>query len=135
MPRLARHPQARLRSCRPRSGQQPGRDYYDSRGWIPADKIFESVSRTLEYAYDDHAMAVIADKVGAHEDAQTLRKRALNYAHLFDAQRGFMRPGSTMDSLPNLTIRSHWAIPRNGAILPRATAGRRPSSTSTMSTA
>jgi len=69
-----------------------GRDYYDSRGWIPADKIFESVSRTLEYAYDDHAMAVIAEKVGAHDDAATLRKRALNYAHLFDAQRGFMRP-------------------------------------------
>jgi putative alpha-1,2-mannosidase len=68
-----------------------GRDYYDSRGWIPADKIFESVSRTLEYAYDDHAMAVIAEAVGAHEDASALRKRA-ELAHLFDAQRGFMRP-------------------------------------------
>jgi predicted alpha-1,2-mannosidase len=37
-------------------------------------------------------MAIIADAVGAHEDAATLRKRSLNYANLFDARRGFMRP-------------------------------------------
>lgn len=88
-------PAIRKRAFDPKAPDQDnslGRDYYYDRGWIPADKIFESVSRTLEYAYDDSAMAIIADAVGAHEDAAALRKRSLNYANLFDAKRGFMRP-------------------------------------------
>ena len=46
-----------------------GRGYYYDLGYIPADKIWESVSRTQEYAYDDWAMAVLADAAGAKDDA------------------------------------------------------------------
>lgn len=66
-------------------------DYYDL-GYVAADKTWESVSRTQEYAYDDWAMAVIADAAGAHDDAATLRKRSLNYRNVIDRSIGFARP-------------------------------------------
>jgi len=65
---------------------------YDERGFIPADQVFESVSRTLEYSYDDYASAHIADAAGATADAARLRKRSGNWRNVFDASIGFARP-------------------------------------------
>ncbi|MBB5714109.1 GH92 family glycosyl hydrolase [Sphingomonas aerophila] len=69
-----------------------GRGFYYDLGFIPADKVWESVSRTQEYAYDDWAMAVLADAAGAREDAATLRKRSLNYRNVISQEVGFARP-------------------------------------------
>ena len=69
-----------------------GRGYYYDLGYIPADKIWESVSRTQEYAYDDWAMAVLADAAGAKDDAAALRKRSLNYRNVLDAKDRFAKP-------------------------------------------
>ena len=65
---------------------------YDENGYVPADTVFESVSRTLEYAYDDYASAHIADAAGATADAARLRKRSGNWRNVFDASIGFARP-------------------------------------------
>ncbi|MES2421155.1 MAG: GH92 family glycosyl hydrolase [Pseudomonadota bacterium] len=65
---------------------------YDTMGYIPADTVFESVSRTLEYAYDDYASAHLADAAGASADAARLRKRSGNWRNVFDASIGFARP-------------------------------------------
>jgi predicted alpha-1,2-mannosidase len=69
-----------------------GRGYYYDLNYIPADKIWESVSRTQEYAYDDWAMAVLADAAGAKEDAETLRSRSRNYRNVLDAKTRFAKP-------------------------------------------
>jgi predicted alpha-1,2-mannosidase len=69
-----------------------GRGYYYDLGYIPADKIWESVSRTQEYAYDDWAMAVLAEAAGAKDDAATLRKRSRNYRNVLDAGTRFAKP-------------------------------------------
>lgn len=69
-----------------------GLDDYRSRGFIPSDKVAEAASKTLEYAYDDWAIATLADAVGAPQDADRLRARSRNYRNLFDASQGFMRP-------------------------------------------
>ncbi|UGB37521.1 GH92 family glycosyl hydrolase [Frateuria soli] len=69
-----------------------GLTYYRKLGYIPADKDWESVSKTLEYCYDDWAMAHLADAVGAHEDAKHLRERSRNYRNVFDRKRTFVRP-------------------------------------------
>ncbi len=69
-----------------------GRGYYYDLNYIPADKVWESVSRTQEYAYDDWAMAVIADAAGAKDDAEKLRNRSLNYRNVLDPKIGFARP-------------------------------------------
>jgi predicted alpha-1,2-mannosidase len=69
-----------------------GLPLYRAKGFIPADKESESVSKTLEYSYDDWAMASLATAVGQHADAALLKKRSQNYQHVFDAKLQFVRP-------------------------------------------
>jgi predicted alpha-1,2-mannosidase len=69
-----------------------GRDLYDKLGYVPADKVFESVSRTQEYAYDDWASSHLARVAGATEDAERLHKRSSNWRNVIDGKIGFARP-------------------------------------------
>ena len=69
-----------------------GLGYYRKLGYIPADEHGESVSRALEYCYNDWACAKVADKTGNGEDASIQRKRSQNYRNLFDKQTEFIRP-------------------------------------------
>ncbi|EOR92812.1 Alpha-1,2-mannosidase [Arcticibacter svalbardensis MN12-7] len=51
----------------------------------------EQVSRTLEYAYDDYALAVVAKGLHKTADFVSLSKRALNYKNIFDPVVGMVR--------------------------------------------
>ncbi|RYX83573.1 hypothetical protein EON83_14330 [bacterium] len=51
----------------------------------------QSVSRLLEYAYDDWCIAKMAEKLGHTEDAKLFYNRAANYRNAFDTNVGFMR--------------------------------------------
>ncbi len=51
----------------------------------------EQVSRTLEYAYDDFCLAVLAESLGLSADAEDFRRRARNYRNVFDPSTGFVR--------------------------------------------
>ena len=51
----------------------------------------EQVSRTLEYTYDDYALAMVAKALGKTDDYQLLSKRALNYKNTFDPSVGLSR--------------------------------------------
>lgn len=48
----------------------------------------EQVSRTLEYAFDDYALSTIAKALHKQKDYAALKKRAGNYANVFDPQLG-----------------------------------------------
>ncbi|WP_199223612.1 MULTISPECIES: GH92 family glycosyl hydrolase [unclassified Novosphingobium] len=72
--------------------EDSGLEPYRRLGYIPADTVREAASKTLEYAYDDWAMAAIAAAAGAHEDATALRARSRNWRNLFDKDTGFVRP-------------------------------------------
>jgi predicted alpha-1,2-mannosidase len=50
----------------------------------------EQVSRTLEYAYDDYALATIAAATGKKRDHALLAARARNYRLVFDTSAGLM---------------------------------------------
>ncbi len=69
-----------------------GMEFYRAQGYIPSDKVAEAASKTLEIAYDDWAIARLADAAGASDDAEALRKRSLNYRRLFDEKTQFIRP-------------------------------------------
>jgi len=58
---------------------------------IPADKVSESASSTLEEAYDDYAVAQVAKAVGKSADYAFFTKRSTNYKNLFNPARGFMQ--------------------------------------------
>lgn len=51
----------------------------------------EQVSRTLEYAYDDYALSILARAVGRKKDYQVLSERARNYKHVIDPDIGMAR--------------------------------------------
>ncbi len=65
---------------------------YIDKGYIPADRNGVAVSSTLEYAFDDWAIAQLAKKLHRMDVYRTFMKRSENYAHVFDPSAGFMRP-------------------------------------------
>jgi predicted alpha-1,2-mannosidase len=69
-----------------------GLGYYRKLGYIPCDKEEESVSKTMEYIYDDWAVAHIAKAMGQLEEYKLLIERSKNYKNLFDTSTGFIRP-------------------------------------------
>ncbi len=68
-----------------------GLQWYRSMGYIPADLEEESVSKTLEYDYDDWAIAHVAAKLGDAANAKLLVERSRNYRNYWDAGTGFLR--------------------------------------------
>ncbi|MFO8002346.1 MAG: GH92 family glycosyl hydrolase, partial [Marinilabilia sp.] len=60
--------------------------------YIPADKEDESVSKALEYAISDWAIARFAERRGDEENAQKYHERSRVYEKYFDSETRFMRP-------------------------------------------
>ena len=69
-----------------------GIGYYIDLGYIPDEKNGNSVSSTLEYAYDDWAIAQLAKKLGRQDVYQEFYKRSQSYKNVYDKASGFMRP-------------------------------------------
>ena len=68
-----------------------GLKYYKDRGYIPAEKENESISKLLEYSYDDWCITQFAKKLGASDDFGKYNIRSLNYNNVFDKSTGFFR--------------------------------------------
>ena len=73
-----------------------GLKYYKKIGFLPCDRQGESVSKTLEYCYDDWCISQMAKEMGAKDDYLYYHQRAHNYENVFDSSTGFMR-GKKMD--------------------------------------
>lgn len=69
----------------------PGLKALDQYGFIPSDREAESVSKTLEYAYDDWCIAKYASALGKKDEYKYFIRRAQNYKHMFDPSTGNMR--------------------------------------------
>src|SRR5205085_6536780 len=75
------------------------RDYlvvgaYIDHGFLAMEEERESVSKVLEYAYDDWCIAQVAHMLGKTADYERYSARAQSYKNLFDPVSGFMRPRS-----------------------------------------
>ena len=68
-----------------------GLGYYRQYGYIPAGMDGSSVSKTLEYAYDDWCIAMMAKELGYEKDYEKYIERAQYYKNIFDRETGFMR--------------------------------------------
>ncbi|MFY7728264.1 MAG: GH92 family glycosyl hydrolase [Flavobacterium sp.] len=69
-----------------------GLDAYKRNGFISIDDEHESVSKTLEYAYDDWCIAQMANITGHAADYDYFMKRSQNWKNLFDPTTKHMRP-------------------------------------------
>jgi len=75
---------------------QNGQDQFHQTGYLMEDKPpgkgrWQSVSRTLEFAYDDYCIGMMAKALGKTDDAATYLKYATNYRNVFDPQTKDMR--------------------------------------------
>ncbi|WP_025763487.1 GH92 family glycosyl hydrolase [Dyadobacter tibetensis] len=84
-----------------------GIESYIEKGYIPhplSKKRYgghqDGSAQTLEYAYQDYALAQLAKKLGKTEDFQSFSKRALNYQNIYNKDIGWMW---TRDSLGQWT--------------------------------
>lgn len=71
-------------------GRNGAKDYCRL-GYVPRGTEKETVNLTTDAAYGDWCIAQIAAMLGEKEIEAEYRKRAKNYANLFDAETGFMR--------------------------------------------
>ena len=78
-----------------RSHGRIGLSYYLQYRYVPYNKVRESVSRTLEYAYNDWCIAQLAKALGKTADYEMFMKRAENYKNVMDVSTGFARPKNT----------------------------------------
>lgn len=69
-----------------------GLDAYRKYGYIPAEKEHESVSKTLEYAYDDWCISKYAGWSKNETYREEFYKRSQFYKNVFDPETMFMRP-------------------------------------------
>jgi predicted alpha-1,2-mannosidase len=69
-----------------------GIGYYIDLGYVPEDKNSSSVSKTLEYAYDDWCIAQVAKKLNRQDVYAEFQKRSTNWRNVYDASTGYMRP-------------------------------------------
>ena len=84
----------------PGRGGRPYLDEYIERGWIAEkdtthvptwDEYKAAVTKTVEYAYDDYATALIARELNDEKNYSLLIERSANYKNLFDPSTGFWR--------------------------------------------
>ncbi len=65
--------------------------YNEQLGYIPADLERQSVSKALEYAYDDWCIAQMAKDLDKTEDYKIFMERSKKYTQYYDSKTGFMR--------------------------------------------
>lgn len=68
-----------------------GLESYKNTGFIPVEEESESVSKTLEYAYDDWTIAQMAKEMKWSKEHTIYSQRAQSYKNLFNPETGFMQ--------------------------------------------
>ncbi|WP_158826643.1 GH92 family glycosyl hydrolase [Mucilaginibacter lacusdianchii] len=89
-----------IRNATVEGGTRPYITEYDTKGYIAELDVPNpvtttvtkaAVTKTLEYAYDDYALALLAKALNDNSNYQMLMKRTSNYKNVFDPSTGFMR--------------------------------------------
>ena len=70
---------------------EPGLNAYRNKGFISSEDQSESVSKTLEYAYDDWCIARFAHALQRNDTKRDFNRRARNWRNLFDPATHFFR--------------------------------------------
>ena len=76
--------------------EKDGREYvneYNEYGYVPydIDTSRKSVSRTLEYAWEDGAIAALAQALGYTEDAEKYAAKSMYYKNLFNTENNYFQ--------------------------------------------
>ena len=66
--------------------------FYKEKGYVASDHENWSMSKTMEYAYDDYCIARMAEAMGEKEIADEFYRRSQNYRNVFNPETSFMQP-------------------------------------------
>lgn len=69
-----------------------GLDAYKKYNYISIDNEHESVSKTVEYAYDDWCIAQMAKLLNKKEDYAYFMKRSQSWKNVYNPENGFFQP-------------------------------------------
>lgn len=64
---------------------------YKRLGFVPSNKSSQAVSKTLEYAYNDYCVAVVAKSLNKMDDYKYFMGRAISYRNIYNPATGFMQ--------------------------------------------
>jgi predicted alpha-1,2-mannosidase len=78
----------------PYSGRE-GVEHYLKYGYCPAELMKEAVSRTLEFAYSDYAISLLARVLGYEADAIIFEKHSKYYKNVWNPETLFFQPRDT----------------------------------------
>jgi predicted alpha-1,2-mannosidase len=81
---------------------------YVELGYVPIEAAGGSVSRTMEYAYADYALSVLAEALAEPEDVSVFTARAKNYENVFDQESGFFIGRSEDGTFVTLASATAW---------------------------
>lgn len=82
-----------------------GLDAYKKQNYIAVEDEHESVSKTIEYAYDDWCIAQMAKLLGKISDYQYFMNRSQNWKNLYNPKTGHLQPRKNGGWLPNFDPR------------------------------
>jgi predicted alpha-1,2-mannosidase len=91
----------------PKDGRDNIKEYVEH-GFVPMDLAGDGGSKTLEYAYDDFALSVLAEGLGEKADAELFRKRAGNWKNIYDEQTGFIMGKKLDGTFPRDDDKTAW---------------------------
>lgn len=89
-----------IRNATIEGGTRPHIKEYMEKGYISTPQVDDpwvetdakaAVTKTLEYAYDDYAIAQLAQQLNDSSNYNRFMDRSRNYRNMFDASTGFMR--------------------------------------------
>jgi len=89
-----------LRNATIEGGSRPFISEYMAKGYISdpdvakptvGTKAKAGVTKTLEYSYDDYAVALLAKELNDTNNYRVMMERSRNYKHMFDPSTGLMR--------------------------------------------
>lgn len=76
--------------------------FYKEKGYVASDHENWSMSKTMEYAYDDYCIARMAEAMGEKEIADEFYRRSQNYRNVFNLETSFMQPRDSKGNfIPN----------------------------------
>jgi len=76
--------------------------FYKEKGYVASDHENWSMSKTMEYAYDDYCIARMAEAMGEKEITDEFYRRSQNYRNVFNPETSFMQPRDSKGNfIPN----------------------------------
>ena len=103
-----KHDKERRWADRARNGESPeargGLSWYKELGYVPLDKTAESVSRTIEFSFNDFCVAQLAKAVNQMDDYEYLMKRSKNYKNVY--KNGFVNTRRSTGEFTETNVRN-----------------------------